>query len=218
MFSRPNEPSYSASFSITGTAGTAGTADNPSHFGPVRRVFALGFLTAFNLLASSHVAAQTTANPLSNPFNDPHFQFTAAVADCPQPLGPLITAEEQASQAHRRAEKGTSCWLAGTCDKPNAYAYDADIATALKAALGSKQLYTHSPLVHSSLWATVQGRIVTIEGCVAGDAYTSFDHEMIRTQIENVAKAVPQVLQAVVLVRTSGQTKAGAAVPYKTRP
>lgn len=164
--------------------------------------------------------SSTTSDPaaLQNWFNDPFFQFTAAVADCPVPLGPLLRADERAAQAHRRAEKGTSCWLAGTCERANAYAYDADIATALKAALAVNQLYTHSPLVNSSLWATVQGRVVTIEGCMAGDAYTSFDHAMITTQIENVAKSIPNVLQAVVLVRTSGQTRAGAPVRYRVRP
>lgn len=170
--------------------------------------------------------AGTPDSDLKNWFNDPFFQFTAAVSDCPVPLGPFIRAGERAAQAHRRAEKSASCLQAGTCDKPNAYAYDTDIAALLKAALEVKQLYTHSPLVNSSLWATVQGRIVTIEGCMAGDAYTSFDHNMITTQIENVAKAIPNVLQAVVLVRTSGQaggqaggqTRVRLPVPYAVRP
>ncbi len=173
-------------------------------------------------LGTSVVAQQSSAAAepaaLQNWFNDPFFQFTAAVSDCPVPLGPFIRVEERAAQAHRRAEKGASCWLAGACERPNAYEYDADIAKALKAALAVNQLYTHSPLVNSSLWATVQGRIVTIEGCMAGDAYTAFDHGMITTQIENVGKSIPNVLQAVVLVRTSGQTRLGAPVPYKVRP
>jgi hypothetical protein len=173
-------------------------------------------------------AAATTPAPgadsasLQNWFNDPFFQFTAAVANCPVPLGPLIRADERAAQAHRRAEKGTSCWLAGSCERPNAYAYDADIAAQLKAALAQNQLYTHSPLVNSSLWATVQGRVVTIDGCMAGDAYTSFNADAIHLHIANVAKSIPNVLQAVVRVRTSGgataQTHATAAVPYPVRP
>ena len=155
---------------------------------------------------------------LQNWFADPFFQFTHVVADCPVPLGPFITAEQRPAQAHRRAEKGTSCWLAGKCDKPNAYAYDAEIATALKRLLSQNQLYTHSPMVNSSLWATVQGRVVTIEGCVAGDVATGFDHALIRTQIETMASAVPNVLQAVALIRVSAEARAGLAVPYKVRP
>ena len=172
--------------------------------------------------AFAQQATETSPSELKNWFNDPFFQFTAAVSDCPVPLGPFIRADERAAQARRRAEKSASCLQAGICEKPNAYAYDADIAAQLKAALQVKQLYTHSPLVNSSLWATVQGRIVTIEGCMAGDAYTSFDHGMITTQIENVAKAIPNALQAVVLVRTSGQaggqTRVQAPVPYAVRP
>ena len=184
----------------------------------MRLALAIGLALLAGSLASAQQGPETSAAELKNWFNDPFFQFTAATADCPVPLGPFIPASERATQAHRRVEKGNSCFQAGTCDKPNAYAYDADIAARLKAALEVKQLYTHSPLVNSSLWATVQGRIVTIEGCMAGDAYTSFDHGMITTQIENVAKAIPNVLQAVVLVRTSGQTRAGAPVPYRVRP
>jgi hypothetical protein len=194
-----------------------------NHFTRSLLATALSLALALALALGTSVFAQPSntsseSAALQNWFNDPFFQFTAAVADCPVPVGPFIRADERASQAHRRAEKGTSCWLAGTCERPNAYEYDADIAKALKAALKVNQLYTHSPLVNSSLWATVQGRIVTIEGCMAGDAYTSFDHDMITTQIANVAKSIPNVLQAVVLVRTSGQTKIGAPVPYKARP
>lgn len=187
------------------------------------RAAGLSFALALTMLWGPSANAQQTENDvepatLQNWFNDPFFQFTAAVSDCPVPLGPFTRADERAAQAQRRAEKGASCWLAGACVRPNAYAYDADIAHALKAALAVNQLYTHSPLVNSSLWATVQGRVVTVEGCMAGDAYTSFDHDMITTQIENVAKSIPNVLQAVVLVRTSGQTRAGAPVRYRVRP
>lgn len=162
--------------------------------------------------------AQSALSPLQNWFNDPFFQFTSVVTDCPQPLGPRIAAEDRASQAHRRAEKGTSCWLAGTCDKPNAYAYDADIAVALKSLFQKPQLFTHSPMVNSSLWATVQGRIVTIEGCVAGDVPGGYDRALITRQIETMVSSVPNVLQAVVLIRTGAQARAGERVPYKVWP
>ena len=175
-------------------------------------VFCIGLATA------AHASAQTGSSPLQNWFNDPFFQFTSVVTDCPEPLGPRIAAEDRASQAHRRAEKGTSCWLAGTCDKPNAYAYDADIAVALKSLLQKPQLYTHSPLVNSSLWATVQGRIVTIEGCVAGDVPGGYDRALITQQIEAMVSGIPDVLQAVALIRTGAQARAGERVPYRVRP
>jgi hypothetical protein len=167
---------------------------------------------------AAQASAQSVSGPLQNWFNDPFFQFTSVVTDCPEPLGPRITAEDRASQAHRRAEKGTSCWLAGTCDKPNAYAYDADIAVALKSLLERPQLFTHSPLVNSSLWATVQGRIVTIEGCVAGDVPSGYDRALLVTQIEKMVSSVPNVLQVVALIRTGVQALAGERVPYRVRP
>ena len=152
-----------------------------------------------------------------NRFNDPFYQFTFAVADCPEPLGPLITLAEQRAQAHHRAERGTSCWLAKQCDRPNAYLYDADIAAALKEAVKPTQLYTHSPLVNSSLWATVQGRTITVEGCVAGDVPMGFDHNFITRNLDVLLRSIPQVQQAVVRVRTSAQARAGMVVPYPIR-
>jgi hypothetical protein len=166
----------------------------------------------------SSVSAQHADANLQNWFADPFFQFTNVVADCPVPLGPYITAAQRAVQEHRRAERGTSCWLVGSCDKPNAYVYDAEIAVALKLVLSQNQLFTHSPMVNSSLWATVQGRIVTIEGCVEGDLATSFGQTLIQTQIETMVSAVPNVLHAVAMIRVSPQTGTGVPVPYKGRP
>ncbi len=170
----------------------------------------LAVALAANTAALAQPTPAASTPDLKNGFNYPFFQFTAAVADCPTPLGLFMRADELALEALRRVDKSSV--------QPNTYSYDAEIAAMLKAALEVNQLYTHSPLVNSSLWATVQARVVTIEGCMAGDAYTSFDHGMITTQIENVVKAIPNVLQAVVLVRTSGQTRAGAPVPYRVRP
>jgi hypothetical protein len=120
------------------------------------------------------------------------FQFTAAVSNCPVPLGP-----------------------AGNSDTDVA---DPGIASALREALSKGQLYTHSPLVNSSLWATVQGRTVTVEGCIAGDAYTSFDASNMRTHIENIGNSIPNVRQTLVQVRTAAQAKEGLPVPYRVQP
>lgn len=144
-----------------------------------------------SLVASTGtVLAQTQG--LASPSGAAFFQFTAAVPDCPVPRGPQ--SGEVVDAADRK------------------------IAAALQAALFNPQMYTHSPLVNSSLWATVLGRTVTIEGCIAGDAYTSFDHDSLRTQIENVGNAIPGVEKTVVLVRTSVQARAGKAVPYRVQP
>ena len=153
---------------------------------------------------------------LENRFNDPFFQFTSAVADCPVPLGPRINLAAQIAQTPQREQRGAHCMTEKPCLRPNAFAYDADIASALQQALKPAQLYTHSPLVNSSLWATVQGRTVTVEGCVAGDVPTGFDHDFRARQIDVLARSLPNVQKIVVRIRTGAQARAGVAVPYPT--
>jgi hypothetical protein len=122
-----------------------------------------------------------------NRYGDPYFALSAQVAGCPEPLGPRITEAEQRAQAHHRAERGTSCWLAGQCARPNAFLYDRDIAAAL-----AERAAGHALFEHSALWATVQGRAVFIEGCVRDIA--------IAPQLEAFARAIPYVQQAAALV------------------
>src|SRR5689334_25386475 len=79
------------------------------------------------------------ADELRNWFHDPFFAITSAIRDCPLPAGPYITDAERRVQAHHRAERGTTCWLAKACDRPNAYAYDRDIADAIAAAMRERK-------------------------------------------------------------------------------
>jgi len=149
-------------------------------------------LTPHGLLALAWLlVGSAQAQPLAQTF-ERFFQFTAAVPACPVPLGPV-------------GNSGTD-------------AADPGIASALREALSKGQLYTHSPLVNSSLWATVQDRTVTVEGCIAGDAYTSFDASSMRTHIENIGNAIPHVRQTLVRVRTAVQAKEGLHVPYPVKP
>src|SRR5215213_9327654 len=94
----------------------------------------VGVATALALSAALAAGAQA-AEELRNWFDDPFFQISSSVPDCPLPAGPFVSEADKRVQAHRRAEKGTTCWLAHECDRPNAYAYDQDIAAAFKAAL-----------------------------------------------------------------------------------
>lgn len=133
-----------------------------------------------------------------NRFNDPFEAVSADIAGCPEPRGPRITAAEARVQAHHRAERGTTCWLKGECSEPNAYRYDASIAAALRNKLAA------APELHpSSLWLTVQGRVVYFEGCVARAEQAS--------ALESLAREVPQVQQALALVRVGNS----AALPYR---
>lgn len=154
------------------------------------------------LLATALAArAEPAAPPLQNWFNDPFFPVSAAIPDCPEPAGPFTDAADRRLQAHRRAEKGTTCWLAGECERPNAYAYDADIAAAIKAALAGNN---HPFAASSSLWVTVQGRVVYIEGCIRAPTTAA--------ALEHFVRALPHVQQATAIVR-----EGAGAVPYRRR-
>lgn len=135
---------------------------------------------------------------LANWFDDPFFQISATHPACPEPAGPRTTEAEKRAQAHHRAERGTTCWLAGQCERRNAYLYDADIAQALKTRLGHRRLPASA-----SLWVTVQGRVVFIEGC-------SSSRRVVR-QLESRVRALPHVQQVVTAVYAGPP----ARVPYR---
>ena len=137
---------------------------------------------------------------LVNWFGDPFFQITATVPDCPLPAGPFTDEADKRIQSHRRAEKGTTCWLAKECDRPNAYAYDADIADEVSAAVRERR-----PFADTTLWITVQGRVVYIEGCVSRPEQ--------EVEIEAFVRVLPHVQRAMAIVRS----EATGRVPYRLR-
>jgi len=155
-------------------------------------------LVAAALLAATAAPADEAPR---NWFDDPFFAVSAFVADCPLPAGPFVDEAGRRVQAHRRAEKGTTCWLAGACERPNAYAYDREIAGALQAALRERP-----PLAGSSLWVTVQGRVVYIEGCATAPSEVD--------ALQALARSLPQVEQVIAIVRTDP----AAPPPYRVRP
>jgi hypothetical protein len=154
-------------------------------------------LSLFTLGASCQAQAN---EDLRNWFDDPFFQISAAIPGCPLPAGPFVSERDKRVQAHRRAEKGTTCWLAKACDRPNAYAYDRDIAAAFQAAVRERQ-----PFPDTTLWVTVQGRVLYIEGC-AGDESTA-------AKVEAFARSLPHVERAIAIIRTDPS----ARPPYKVR-
>ena len=137
---------------------------------------------------------------LQNWFNDPFFQISESIPNCPLPAGPFTTESDRRIQAHRRAEKGTTCWLAKECDRPNAYVYDQDIASDFQAAVRDR-----SPFPNTTLWVTVQGRVLYIEGCATDRA--------IAARVEAFARSIPNVQQAIAIVRTDPSVRA----PYRLR-
>jgi len=151
-------------------------------------------------VALAHTGGAQAGEALQNWFNDPFFQISAAVPDCPRPAGPFITERERLAQTHRRAEKGTTCWLAKACDRPNAFAYDQDIATAFQQALKRRPPFA----ANSTLWVTVQGRVVYIEGCAR--------RKTVAAQAEAFARALSHVQQASAIIRHDPS----ARPPYRT--
>jgi hypothetical protein len=119
-------------------------------------------LAAAIVAACAVASSGTAAEPWKNWFDDPFFQVRAAVTGCPTPRGPLGPESDMRKEAHARVERGTSCWLAGRCARPNAYQYDAGIAEAVRQRFAGS-----GGVARASLWVTVQRRIVWVEGCAA---------------------------------------------------
>jgi osmotically-inducible protein OsmY len=122
------------------------------------------------------------------------------VPNCPKPAGPRVTAAERRAQSQRRAEKGTTCWLAKEqeCERSSTYAYDRDIATAIQASVRTRNAFAET-----SLWVTVQGRVVYVEGCVRDESQAR--------ELESLMRGIPHVQQALAIVTASPRGK----VPYR---
>lgn len=155
---------------------------------------------AFLLATLAILSAGAHSEELRNWFDDPFFVISADVPDCPEPAGPRVTQAERLGQSHRRAEKGTTCWLANDaeCERVNAYAYDRDIASGIRAAVSAEK-----PFPKTSLWVTVQGRVVYVEGCVRPDARSA--------EIEAFIRRLPHVQQVFVTITANPKGRP----PYK---
>jgi len=144
--------------------------------------------------------AATGEEARSNAFNDPFGPATRGQAGCPEPAGPLFTAEEARKEAHWRAERGTSCFRSGRCRLPNAYRYDAEIFPRAVQFIRQDGRFDGT-----SLWVTVQRRWITVQGCVRTAEQALALESALRT-IDDVEAVIPQLR-----VGTEGP------VPYETR-
>lgn len=114
--------------------------------------------------------------------NDPFFQISKAIADCPVPLGPFETEQEWLDDAHYRIERGNSCWVEGRCRLSNGYLYDKEIQEAVGRRLTSINYTTHWR-DSTTLWFTLQRRFIYVEGCVSPD----FDKQKFLTELGKTA-------------------------------
>jgi hypothetical protein len=92
---------------------------------------------------------------------DPFEQATAGFAACPVVPPPTLTLQQMRTQAHERAERGTSCCLAGTCECGGAYKRDPEINARVAAAIRDNARFRDA-----SIWVTTMRKFVTLQGCV----------------------------------------------------
>jgi hypothetical protein len=155
------------------------------------------------LLAGACGAQTAEEGRLANWFNDPFIQVRSAIANCPVPLGPLLSQSEVRAQAHSRAERGTRCYFDGKCSKANSYLYDPDIAADL-----SRRFAKSTAFAGASLWITAQRRFVWVEGCVGGGG----DTRAAQAALKAFVKKTPDV--EYVLINVTGD--AHGRIPYQT--
>src|SRR6266702_6487245 len=108
---------------------------------------------------------------------DPFTQATAGYAGCPEPKPPVLTEQEMRVSAHQRAERGTSCCLAGTCECGGAYKRDAEINDRVAKAIGGDSRFRDT-----SVWVTTTRKFVTLEGCVRSAAQRRTLERLVKRQ------------------------------------
>lgn len=136
--------------------------------------------------------------------NDPFFQISHAVANCPTPLGPLYTEKEWTTRVHYRVEDGNSCWWEGRCRLSNAYQYDHEIAEAVQRRLAFIDRTT-GWREHTALWLMLQRRFIIVQGCVSAN----FDKKKFLFELAKTADVLK------VIDETTNDPKV-SALPYRT--
>lgn len=123
-----------------------------------------------------------------NPFDDPLVATSAGMPGCPVPEAPLYTEEQFRAEAHDRAQRGTSCWLAGRCRLHNAYLYDREIVPRVEKAIAADGRFART-----SVWALGQRRFVWLKGCVES-AEQAAELERIVRSIDDVEGVENQLM------------------------
>jgi hypothetical protein len=162
---------------------------------PVRPLRICALLLALALARAGAAADE----PRRNPFDDPFVAVTHGLAACPRAEPPLFSEEQIRNEAHDRAQRGTSCWLAGRCRLHNAYLYDKEIAPRVVKAVQADGRYTDT-----TVWALGQRRWVWLKGCVSKSEQRDGLERLVRL-IDDVEGVVNELM-----VGTAGTP------PYRT--
>jgi hypothetical protein len=131
-------------------------------------------------LASAVIASGALAEEPRTYQLDPFAQATAGYASCPAAKPPVLTEQEMRVTAHQRAERGTSCCLAGTCECGGAYKRDPEINARVVEALEGDARFRNT-----TLWVTTTRKFVTLQGCVRSAAQSR--------ALERFVKRLPDV-------------------------
>jgi hypothetical protein len=108
---------------------------------------------------------------------DPFAQASSGFKGCPPSKPPVLSEQEMRIQAHERAERGTSCCLAGTCECGGAYKRDPEINARVVEAIRSD-----ARLRNTSVWVTTARKFVTLQGCVRSAAQKRALEALVKRQ------------------------------------
>jgi hypothetical protein len=134
-------------------------------------------LLALIVVVTAALSAEAFAEGPASYQLDPFAQATSGFAGCPTVPPPTLTLEQMRTQAHERAERGTSCCLAGTCECGGAYKRDPEINARVADALRGDRRFRDT-----SLWVTTMRKFVTVQGCVRTSAQTRAVERLVRRQ------------------------------------
>jgi hypothetical protein len=140
----------------------------------------LRFAGALAVFAAATLACFVQAQEPRTYQLDPFGQATAGYPACPAGQPPALTEQEMRNQAHERAERGTSCCLAGTCECGGAYKRDPEINQRVVQAIRND-----ARMRDTSVWATTARSFATLQGCVRSAAQ--------KQALERLARRVPGV-------------------------
>jgi hypothetical protein len=134
-------------------------------------------LLALIVVVTAAMAAEAFAEGPASYQLDPFAQATSGFGGCPTVAPPTLTLEQMRTQAHERAERGTSCCLAGTCECGGAYKRDPEINARVVDALRGDRRFRDT-----SLWVTTMRKFVTVQGCVRTPAQKRAVERLVRRQ------------------------------------
>src|SRR6266700_2547157 len=108
---------------------------------------------------------------------DSFSQATSGYAACPSVKPPLLDEQQMRAQAHSRAERGTSCCLAGTCECGGAYKHDAEINDRVVAAIRNDKRFSDT-----AVWVTTTRGFVSLRGCVRNPVQKNTLAQVVKRQ------------------------------------